>query len=398
MKDAPDRFLGYGRQNIDENDIEAVTDALRSDHLTQGPFTRKFEQALRETLDVPFVTACSSGTTALHMAALAMGLGPGDAVIVPAMTFAATANAVLYTGATVVFADCDPDNGLMNIPQVEDAIVRVPANKTLRAVFCVHMNGQCSDMPALYAFCQAKGLHLLEDACHAIGTTYGEDHKIGSCRHSDVAVFSFHPVKTIAMGEGGAVMTRNPDFGRQIALLVTHGITRDPAAYIDQSMAAAPWYHEMQILGYNYRASDIHCALGLSQWKKLNFFSSERRRLMDIYTKALTPLAPALRMIARTNCSPVFHLNAVLIDFERAGLNKTRLMMDLKERQIGTQVHYIPVYQHPYYRALYPDHPILPGAERYYRDVLSLPLFVGMTEQDVDYVAATLQDLLWRNA
>ncbi len=388
MTDRPARFLGYGRQYIDDADIAAVTEALKGDYLTQGPEVARFEQALKTRFQAPFALACNSGTAALHLAAMAMDLKPGDAVIVPAMTFAATANAVRYTGADVVFADCDPDDGLMTVKHAQDAAGRVPKGKTLRAVFCVHMNGQCTDMEALYGWCRAENLYLLEDACHAIGTTYADGAPVGSCRHSDFAAFSFHPVKTIAMGEGGAVTTRHADMAKKMAMLVTHGITKNPDDFLHRDMAAAPWYHEMQSLGYNYRASDINCALARSQMDKLDFFCAERRRLMALYREFLAPLAPVLRMVEPSGfCDPVFHLNAVLIDFEQAGTTRADLMNDLKDAGIGTQVHYIPVYRHPYYRGLYPNHPVLPGAEHYYEQVLSLPLFVGMTDENVIYVS-----------
>ena len=397
MTKTPSRFLSYGRQYIDQDDLEAVNKVLQSDALTQGPAVQNFEQSLKDYFRVPFATACNSGTAALHMAAMAMSIGPGDVVIVSAMTFAATANAVRYTGADVVFADCDPLSGLTTLNHVEEALTHVPTGKKAKAVFCVHMNGHCTDMPSMYQFCKDNDLFLLEDACHALGTTYADGSPVGSCHYSDIAIFSFHPVKTIAMGEGGAVTTRHADLAAKIALYVTHGITKKTEYYEHQDMASAPWYHEMQVLGFNYRASDINCALAVSQMKKLDFFCNERKRLIATYRNKIQGLSNSVRMIEPSPyCDPVFHLNAVLIDFKNIGITRTELMNELKNRGIGTQVHYIPVYQHPYYQKTYPQQKPLPGAENYYQNVLSLPLFVGMTDNDVEYVVNELKSIITR--
>jgi UDP-4-amino-4,6-dideoxy-N-acetyl-beta-L-altrosamine transaminase len=392
--------LPYGRQAIDEADIAAVAQALRGDWLTTGPAVRAFEAALAARCGTTHAVVCANGTAALHLAYLALDLGPGSAAVVPAITFAATANAARLAGAEVIFADVDPDSGLMGPEQFEAALARAAASPWRpKLVAPVHLAGQCADPEAIAAVAGRHGLAVVDDACHAIGSEYrrqdGSWLPIGAGVDSAMTVLSFHPVKTITSGEGGAVLTRDPDLAARLERLRGHGITRDPARFDDHDAGfdadgPNPWYHEMQELGLNYRLSDLNCALGLRQLEKLGRFAAARRRLVDRYDARLAALAPLVRPVARMPfCRPVWHLYSALVDFAAAGVTRGALMRDLAARGIHSQVHYIPVPRHPYYRRLYGEF-ALPGADAYHRRTLSLPLFVGMSEADVDRVVDTL--------
>ncbi len=396
MTGAP--FLPYGRHLIEDDDVAQVERVLRGDALTGGPAVARFEQALAAQTGAPHAVACSSGTAALHLAALALDLGPGDAAVVPSVTFLATANALRYVGADVVFADVDAETGLLTPATLENALQR-GGGKRIKAVFPVHLAGQCADMAALEPLARRHDLNIVEDACHAVGARCG-GRPVGACAASDLAVFSFHPVKTIAMGEGGAITARDPRLARRLCDLRNHGMVRDPARFQirDQAFDADgepnPWYYEMPEPGFNYRASDIHCALGLSQLAKLGRFVAERRRIVGWYAEALAPLAPLVKPVAQApGCEPAWHLCAARIDFRAAGVSRARVMRALAAGGIGSQVHYLPVHRQPYYRRLYGDlH--LSGADAYYERTLSLPLFVGLTEADVARVVGVLADAL----
>lgn len=397
-----DELLPYGRHQIDDADIAAVTAVLRSDRLTTGPATEDFERAFAETVGTQHVVACSSGTAALHLACLANDIKAGDVVIVPSVTFLATANASRFVGADVVFADCDPESGLMRVVDLEQAIAL--AGQSAKAVFPVHLNGQVADVEGIAAVARQHEMVIIEDGCHALGTTYqsknGNSHDVGSCSFSDITTFSFHPVKTIAMGEGGAITTNDTELAGRMRLYRNHGMVRDPARMSqplyanDSQNLPNPWYYEMQLLGYNYRPSDIHCALGLSQLQKLADFSKARRQLMQCYDHALAELAPVVKPVKRVSgCDPVLHLYPVLIDFKAVDIERSEVMRRLEQMNIGTQVHYRPVHQQPYYRNLYGQQS-LPGAEAYYDKVLSLPFFPDLTEADVSRIVAALRSIL----
>lgn len=397
-------FLPYGRHCIDDDDVAAVASVLRGDWLTTGPTVEKFETAFAAKVGARYAVACCSGTAGLHLAALALGLGDGDQAIVPAMTFLATANATRYVGGEVTFCDVDPETGLMTPEALQEAM-KGPA-ATPRAVFPVHLNGQTADMPALSRIARDRDMAVVEDACHAVGTTYLSDNEqiaVGSCRHSDMAVFSFHPVKTIAMGEGGMVTTNDEGLYENLRSFRNHGMTRAPEKFVNRELAFGhdgepnPWYYEMLEPGFNYRASDINCALGLSQLDKLSEFVARRRELAARYESLLAPLAPRVRPIERVaNCTPAWHLFVVLIDFEAAAVDRATVINRLKDRGIGTQVHYLPVYLQPYYRQRRGGYS-LPGAEAYYAHCLSLPLFPGMENRDADRVAGGLAATLGLN-
>ncbi len=389
-------FLPYGRQSIDEDDIAAVTAVLRGDWLTTGPAVKLFEDRLSAATGNGHAIAVSSGTAALHLAALALGLGPGDAVIVPTITFVATANAARYVGADVIFADVDPQTGLMEVPQLEEALER-SKNKNVRAVFPVHLNGQAPDMEAISRLARSRDLAIVEDACHSLGGSYiGSDGTvipIGSCAFSDISIFSFHPVKTIAMGEGGALTCQDETLADRIRHFRDHGIERRAEHFVDPDGANKPWYYEFQDLGFNYRASDIHCALGASQLTKLDEFVSKRRIVAEYYDNALASSQRTVLPIRRVNtCLPAWHIYPLLINFDEVPGGRARVMALMKAAGIGSQVHYIPVHTQPYYQEA-SDTGALLGAATYYNRCLSLPIFPRLKEDDIQRVCESITDI-----
>jgi UDP-4-amino-4,6-dideoxy-N-acetyl-beta-L-altrosamine transaminase len=389
------RFLPYGRQLIEDDDIEAVAAALRDDYLTTGPKVAEFEAALAKTTGAREAIVCNSGTAALHLASLALGLGRGDQVIVPSITFLATANAPHHTGAEVIFADVDPESGLMTAASFAEALARAPRAK---ACFPVHLTGQTCDMAAIESLAETRGVALVEDACHALGALDGEGEPVGSCPRSAITAFSFHPVKAIAMGEGGAVTTNDARLASACRRMRNHGAERNASQFthecadfaFDADGEANPWVYEMTAPGFNYRAPDILCALGLSQLRKLDRFIARRRALASAYDVRLGALAPLVRPIPRAlGAESAWHLYAVNVDFGAAGVGRRGVMERMRAEGIGTQVHYVPVHLQPYYRAKSPDLR-LPGAEAYYGRTLSLPIYPGMDEADVEAVVASL--------
>lgn len=394
--------MPYGRQAIDDDDIAAVAAVLRSDFLTTGPAVKEFEEAFAVETGAAYAVACANGTAALHLAALALGLGPGDHVVVPSVTFLATANAFRFVGAEVIFADVDPDTGLMGEKQLSK-VLTANRDKRIRAIAPVHLGGRPADPVNISTVARAAGLFIVEDACHALGTSYdsnGVSCRVGACRHADLATFSFHPVKTIACGEGGMVTTSDPALAARLSKLRNHGMIRDAAAFqrhdraFDASGKPNPWYYEMPEIGFNYRLSDIHAALGLSQLRKLDRFASRRRALAARYDELLAYLSPLVVPVRRDSATdPVLHLYQVQIDFAALGMSRSALMETLRASGIGTQVHYIPVHSQPYYRARYGEiH--LPGAEAFYQRCLSLPFYPDLTDNDVRRVADALRHVV----
>ena len=383
-----EKLLPYGRQTIEDDDIAAVAQALRADFLTTGPLVEAFETAFAAQVGARHAVACANGTAALHLAMLALDVQPGEVCIVPSITFLATANCARYVGAEVVFADVDPATGLMTPDTLAQALTRV-GDRQLRAVLPVHLRGDTAELPALAALAQNAGAVLVEDAPHALGSTmsFGNvSERVGDGRHSAMATFSFHPVKTIATGEGGMVTTNDDRLAQRLKTLRSHGMVRPEGA--------DPWIYEMPEPGFNYRLPDILCALGLSQLAKLDRFAARRRALAARYAQGLAPLAPLVTPAARPDWSdPVLHLMVVLIDFQAAGRTRGQVVDDLKARGVGTQVHYIPVHTQPYYRDRYGPMD-LPGAQEWYRTCLSLPLYPGMADEDVDRVIAALSEVL----
>ncbi len=395
-------FLPYARPVIDEDDINAVVSVLRSGWLTTGPEVEAFERELAAATGAQYAVVCANGTAALHLTCLAMGIGFGERVIVPSLTFLATANAPSLCGAEIVFADVDPQTGRMTPKTLEEAFAR--AGGAVRAVFNVHLAGPCEDVAALAQITERHGAELIEDACHALGTSYtfggDKEGRIGDARFSRAACFSFHAVKTIAMGEGGAITTNDECLARAMRNLRNHGMTRDAASFtqsdegFSEGGAVNPWYYEMSAPGFNYRATDIQCALGRSQLVKLERFTAKRSELKAAYDEALAASkigasAPA----SREDCAPAWHLYPARIDFKSARIDRAELISKLADAGIGAQVHYLPVHRQPFYKARNRDLK-LPGADAYYAETLSLPLFPSMTREDVTFVVDALAAVL----
>ena len=380
-------FLPYGSQWIDDADIEAVIETLRSPYLTTGPRVSDFEGNIAAKVGADHVVAVSSATAALHGACHVLGLQPDDEVVVPAITFLSTANAVRFVGAKVVFCDVCPGTGLMRPEDLE----RVLTSKT-KAVMPVHLTGAPCDLEALAAICAPRGITMIEDAAHALGATY-RDSVIGDSRWSAMQVFSFHPVKQITTGEGGAISTNDPDLEHRLRRFLCHGLEREQPKMVRKK--PGPWYYEQQELGYNYRITDIQGALGSSQLRKLDDFVAQRRRLAAHYderfkdNEAVRPNAPGPR-----GGVSAYHLYSVRIDFEGLRMNRREVMAALAERGVGTQVHYIPVPTQPYYMDLGYSADDLPGAREYYDRTLSLPLYPRLTIADIDRVADVVDDVV----
>ncbi len=397
-------FLPYGRQSITQEDIDAVILVLRSDYLTQGPAIDQFEKALAKTIGAKHVVSCSNGTAALHLALLALEIGTGDAVVTTPNTFVASANCARYVGAEVRFCDIDPTTGLMDVEQLSRVLSRDEKHK-IRAIIPVHFAGQPVELARIYDLARMHGAYVVDDASHALGATYADGRRqlsIGNNSHSDLTTFSFHPVKHVATGEGGAVSTADPMLAARLRQLRTHGITKSEFTFEEQAYSADgelnPWYYEMTELGLNYRLTDIQAALGVSQLSKLPESIQRRNELAKLYTELLNQtfdsksVTPLTQHPGLTNA---YHLFVVQIDFESFGKTRAHVMNTLKRSGIGTQVHYIPVHLQPYYREMYRTKPSdFPNAERYYSRALSLPMFPAMTDGDVAFVVEQLKTAL----
>lgn len=398
--DAVSEFLPYGRQQIDDRDIDAVVTALRSEFLTTGPLVAKLEELVAEYCGAKYAIVCNSGTAALHLAVAATGFGPGDVALVPAITFLATANVARLLGGDVAFVDVDPLTGRMRAQDLEEAMPRAKALGHPKVVLPVHLGGESVSMPDLQAAAAEHGLLLIEDACHALGGDQlrkdGSFGRIGGCESSDACCFSFHPVKAVTTGEGGVVLTNSQLLAGKAAQFRNHGMTRDAATFRrpqdarDAGGSANPWYYEQHVLGLNYRLPDINCALGISQFGRLEEFLARRRMLVARYLEQIGRLAPWVRPVdgAALKTSG-WHLFACHIDFSKLNRTRSQLMAGLRERGVGSQVHYIPVNRQPYYCNLYGELS-LPGADAYYSSCLSLPLFPAMGLDDVDRVVNAL--------
>jgi perosamine synthetase len=366
--------LPYGRQWVEEADIAAVDAVLRSDWLTTGPVVDAFEEALAERAGSAEAVVVNSGTAALHAAAWAAGLGPGDELVVPALTFAASANCARYLGATPVFADVRPDT--LN---VDPASVAASLTLRTRAILAVDYAGQPADLDALASIARDSGLALLEDASHALGARH-RGRPIGSV--SDLTAFSFHPVKHVTTGEGGAITTADPDVARRLRQFRNHGITTDHR----QRASAGGWFYEMVDLGFNYRLPDINCALGLSQLARLDAWLARRRAIDACYRAAFAELPEVVPVAVAPEVEPAWHLFPVLLAPGRLRVGRGEVFAALRAEGLGVNVHYVPVYWHPYYQALGYRRGLCPVAEDAYERLLSLPLFPAMTDRDVDDV------------
>jgi UDP-4-amino-4,6-dideoxy-N-acetyl-beta-L-altrosamine transaminase len=372
-------MIPYGKQWIDDDDINEVIKVLKSDWLTQGPKIDEFEKAICEYTGSKYCVSVSNGTAALHLAVASLGVEHGKEGITSPNTFVASSNCLLYNGLKPIFADIDDKTYNIDVKEIEKKI-----NKHRKVIVSVDFAGQPADMKEIYEIAKSNNIYIIEDASHAIGSRYEDGHFVGSCKYSDMTTFSFHPVKTITTGEGGAITTNNEKLYEKLKLLRSHGITKEDK-YL--KMNPGPWYYEMQELGFNYRLTDIQAALGISQLKKLDSFVKRRREIVQKYNQAFKDINVLITPLEKEGVHSAFHLYVLQIDFEKIGKSRKEIMEDLKSKNIITQVHYIPVYIQPYYQKNYSyksgDCPV---AENYYQKALSIPLYPEMTDEEVEYV------------
>jgi UDP-4-amino-4,6-dideoxy-N-acetyl-beta-L-altrosamine transaminase len=383
-------MIPYGRQWIDDADIQAVVDTLRSDWLTQGPAVGKLEAAFAALCRVPHAVAVNSATSALHIACLAIGAGPGDVVWTVPNTFVASANCARLCGADVDFVDIDPRTYNISVPALEQKLRAAKAAGRLpKAVIPVHFSGRAPDQEAIWVLAKDYGFRVIEDASHSVGATHGGE-PIGSCRWSDIAVFSFHPVKIITTGEGGAALTNDKRLYDRMVRLRSHGTTRNPAEMERES--DGPWYYEMLELGWNYRMTDLQAALGCSQLKRLNGYVRRRNELADRYDRRLANSGLSLPH-RDSGSTPAWHLYVVGWNERAAGITRDEAFRRLRAAGIGVNVHYIPVHLHPHYRRLGFHPGQFPNAEAHYARCLTLPLHARLTESQQDKVVELIMSM-----
>jgi UDP-4-amino-4,6-dideoxy-N-acetyl-beta-L-altrosamine transaminase len=382
-------MIPYGRQAISEADIEAVVRVLRSDWLTQGPEVPAFEKAVADYCGVRHAVAVNSGTSALHLACLALGVGPGDFVWTSAITFAASANCALYCGARADFVDIDPRTYNMSVEALAAKLERAKAAGGLpKVVIPVHLCGQPCDMAAIHALGQQYGFRIVEDASHAIGGRY-RGAPIGDCRHSDIAVFSFHPVKVITTAEGGMATTNDPALAKRMQLLRTHGITRDADDMTRDP--DGPWYYEQIELGFNYRMTDVQAALGSSQMRRVDEFVAARRRVAARYDDLLSG-SPVQTPWQHPDAASAWHLYVVRLKLKEVRRSHRAVFEAVRKAGIGVNLHYMPVYRQPYYANLGASGAECPEAERYYGEAITLPLYPGLDAEQQERVVKTLRE------
>jgi len=377
------KFLSYGRQCIEDDDIQAVLEVLKSDFLTQGPKVKEFENSLASYCGAKYAVSFSSGTAALHGAYFAMGLGNNDEIITSPMTFLATANAALYLGAKPVFVDIEGDTGNIDVGLIEQAVT-----KKTKAIIPIHFAGYPVDLEKINEVAKKNNLYVVEDACHALGAEHS-DSKVGCCKFSEMTVFSFHPVKSITTGEGGAVMTNDRKLYNKLLMFRQHGVTKDPESLMNKPSVAGDWYYEMQYLGYNYRMTDIQCALGCSQLKKLDRFVARRREIVELYRKAFEGNGFFDIPVEKNGAKSAWHLYPIRLK-DKYKSKKKDIFARLRDRGLWVQVHYIPVHLQPYYQHLGFKKGSCPKAEGFYGREISIPMYPGLNNEDIEYVVSNL--------
>ena len=403
-------YLPYARQWISEEDIKEVEKVLRSDWITQGSRVSEFEQALAEFVGAKYAVALSSGTAALHAACFAASIKQGDEVITTPITFAATSNSILYLGGKPVFADIKGDTYNIDPQQIEKKLT-----SATRAIIPVDFAGQPADLEKIYQIAQKHGLVVIEDAAHALGAEYKncskcevpgpgskinsrrkkeEWIKVGSCRHSDMTVFSFHPVKLITTGEGGVVITNNKNYCEKLFLFRSHGITKNEKKM--RNKEEGPWYYEMGLLGYNYRITDFQCALGLGQLRRLGEFLARRREIVKMYNQAFRNIEEVITPYERPQVKSAWHLYVIRLKLSQLTATRRQIFEFLRKHNIGVHVHYIPVYYHPYYQELGYKKGFCSKAEQYYEEAITLPLFPKMKNKDVSKVINAVKKIITR--
>ncbi|PHR99364.1 MAG: UDP-4-amino-4,6-dideoxy-N-acetyl-beta-L-altrosamine transaminase [Oceanobacter sp.] len=384
-------MIPYGKQDISAEDIAAVSEVLRSDFLTQGPVVPKFEKAVTEAVKAKYGVAVNSATSALHIACLALGVGPGDRVWTSPVTFVASANCALYCGADISFVDIDPDTYNLCPKALEQKLIVANDEGTLpKVIIPVHLAGQSCDMEAIAALARQYDIRVIEDASHAIGADYAGD-AVGSCRFSDITVFSFHPVKIVTTAEGGVAVTNNLQLAERMQRLRSHGITRDP-----ELMTKAPdgaWYYQQIELGFNYRMTEMQAALGLSQMQRLSLFVERRRGLAKRYNELLSDLPVTLPQQLADSASS-WHLYIVRFHLEKIEKTHSQIFDECRAAGIGVNLHYIPIHLQPYYSDLGFKQGDYPAAEAYYANAISIPLFHSMTDAQQDEVVRVVKEIV----
>jgi len=402
--------LPYGRQNVTDDDIAAVVKVLRGDWLTSGPTVTAFEDTVRDYLGVRHAIAVSNGTAALHLCALALGINAGDVGITSPLTFLASANCIAYCGGRPDFVDVDPGSYCLSVAALEEYLENHPPPAV---VIPVDFAGVPADLPAVWALAERYGFRVIEDAAHSIGSAYshgGEWFKCGSCAHSDLAIFSFHPVKTVTAGEGGMVLTNDDELAARVRMFASHGMERDPKLFepwaidnrtgetvafedYEHTQEKAPWLYQQQVLGFNYRITDIQCALGISQFSRLDEIVERRKEIFAEYNARFADNPGLILPPCPEHMRPAYHLY-VLRFIDRSECQRARICSTLRERGVFTQVHYIPVYLQPWYRREFGyRNGKCPACESIYADCLSIPLFPTMTGDDIDVVVETVKGL-----
>lgn len=384
-------MIPYGRQNITQSDVDAVVDVLHSECLTQGPAVPRFEDAVATYCGARYALAVNSATSALHVACLALGLGPGDRLWTTPITFVASSNCALYCGAEVDFVDIDPKTYNISVERLAEKLAQSEKQGTLpKVVVAVHLCGQPCDMVGIHALSQRYGFKVIEDASHAIGGRYRNE-PIGNCHYSDITVFSFHPVKIITTGEGGMVVTQQSELAQKVALLRSHGITRDASLMTHEP--DGPWYYQQVDLGFNYRMTDLQAALGISQMKRIDAYVQRRQILAKMYDQQLASL-PVQLPYQHADGASAWHLYVVRLRLDEIKRSHCEVFEYLREAGIGVNLHYIPVYTQPYYARMGFSSGDFPEAERYYAEAISLPMYPTMTSDQQDMVVQALRRVL----
>jgi UDP-4-amino-4,6-dideoxy-N-acetyl-beta-L-altrosamine transaminase len=384
-------MIRYGQQNITQDDIDAVVTVLRSVNLTQGPSITLFEQSVKTHTGAKHALAVNSATSALHIACLALELGPGDWLWTTPNTFVASANCALYCGAKVSFVDIDPRTYNLCPQKLEEKLIEAQKdNKLPKVVVPVHMTGQSCDMTSIYALSQKYGFKIIEDASHAIGGQY-KGEPVGNCRFSDITIFSFHPVKIITTGEGGMALTNSPELATRLELLRSHGITRDPALMTERMHG--PWYYQQVALGWNYRMTDMQAALGVSQMTRLVDYVNRRHEIAQSYNDLLSDL-PLTLPWQHPDSYSAYHLYVVRLQLDRIKANHRQVFEALRAKDIMVNLHYIPVHTQPYYQRMGFKQGDFPEAEHYYREAISIPMHVNLSNEELQFVANSLREAM----
>ena len=382
-------MIPYGRQSIDKQDIDSILNVLKSNFLTQGPQVPLFEENVNKLCQVKFSTAFNSATSALHAACLALGIGKNDKVWTSPISFVASANCAIYCGANVDFVDINKDTFNIDIDKLKDKLELAKRNNTLpKLLIPVHMAGQSCEMEEIFLLSKTYGFRVIEDASHAFGASYKKN-KVGSCRFSDITVFSFHPVKIITTGEGGIATTKSLEINKNLKKIRSHGIEKDQDNLINKSHG--DWYYEQQLLGFNYRMNDIEAALGNSQVKKLDQFLKKRNKIANYYFENLKNLPITLPVVKNHNYSS-FHLYIIKITDDANGLIRKNLFNYLRSKKIWVNVHYIPIHLQPYFSKLGFKEGDFPIAERYYKNAISLPIFPDLSKESQDFVIQSIKE------